>query len=146
VLYGTLAALPQSAIRAVLRLGVRPLQRPLPPEQVFWRGYFRELIARLTKADYLSRVWILIDFDRHYRLSPADSQHWSGPTLILEADDDPLVSKKEALALRALYPEARVHTFHQTAHAVWMTRTEEYLRVIETFLEEPACRAPLPLL
>ncbi len=145
-LYVTIAVLPLWAMRALLRLGLRPFQRSLTPEQAFWRGHFREVIARLAKADYLSRLRVLIDFDRRYRLAPVDALQGLGRTLIIEADADPLVSAEEARALRALYPQAQVYTFYQTAHAAWMTRAEDYLRVIETFFEEPVCSVRSPVL
>ena len=56
--------------------------------------------------------------------------------LIVEAERDGLFRRAEQLALRALYPAARVHTFARRSHGASLAHMDDYIAVIEQFLAE----------
>jgi len=105
-------------------------------QQAFWRAYFAEIIASLTKADYLSRMRVCIDFYRHYTFSRDDLRSWPGRILIIESDNDSYVPARERATLKALYPQAQVHTFHATGHAAWANQFAAFFSVMAQFLQE----------
>jgi len=116
----------------------REALRLLPPEHpdfAFWRAYFRDIFGRLAKRDILARYRCILDLDAHYSFVPAAAVDWSGPVLILQSDDDPLVSAADRAGLAALYPRAEVTTFHGTGHASALVAPEAYRRALTAFLE-----------
>lgn len=131
-----IASLPLFIMRILLKLGKSLSMLSMPVYRSFWNAYFDEIIAILKKEDYLSRVQVCIDFDQNYIFTGDDLLHWSGDMLIIESDNDPYVAQQEREALRALYPKAQVHTFHNTSHFAWATEVEAFLDVIEHFLRE----------
>lgn len=136
-LYGkVLSLLPLLFIRFLLRLAKKLSLLRLPTQRVFWSSYYDELIAAIVKDDYLSRIQVAIDFDECYTFACDDLLGWPGDILILESDDDALVPLEEREALKLLYPQAQVYTFHGTSHFAWVTRCAELLCVIEDFLGE----------
>ena len=94
------------------------------------------MIGRLGKADLVARYALAVDFDRNARFTPDDLQSWPGRILILEGDDDPIAEAPAREALKALHPQARVHTFHGTGHVASIARLDEYVAVIAAFLRE----------
>lgn len=121
--------LPERLLRALFRRRLRPENLGDP----FWTRYFDECIARLGKRDLLSRVTIGAEFARS-AYGSQDLAGWNRPVLILESDDDPLMSGKNREALRALYPSARVHTFTGTGHAAAILQPGKYVEVVTGFL------------
>lgn len=123
----------------VLRLVIRPARLLLPREvrdhRRFWKAYYDEIVDRLGRADYASRIRLWLDACRQDWLAAVDDvARWTGEALLLEADNDPLIPPRERAALHALHPQAQVHTFMGTKHSAWIMRQEEYLRVIVGFL------------
>lgn len=53
----------------------------------------------------------------------------------MESDED-LVTPEQRAELRRTYPRARVHTFWGARHTPWMGHKEEYLSVINGFLDQ----------
>ncbi len=136
-LYHTLlTVLPISWLRHLLTFGNQRATQEITTGQDFWRNYFENLLASMTRADYLNRIQVCIDFYRNYTFSPDDLRSWRGKMLIIEADDDAYVSTRQRAALRALYPKARVYTFHSTGHAAWANQFETFFSVIAQFLQE----------
>ena len=144
-LYHTiLKLLPSVGIRALFQLGNQLSTMGKTPEQLFWRSYFRhDVIARLTKEDYLSRIRVCIDFYEHYSFEPEELSFWPGALLIVESDNDSYVPAKERAVLRALYPSAQVFTFCGTGHGAWANQFETFFSIIARFLrsEEPDKRS-----
>lgn len=56
------------------------------------------------------------------------------PTLIIEADNDPLVDVGLREMLKTVYPSANVKTFHQAGHFPYLNRPEDYSRALLEFL------------
>jgi pimeloyl-ACP methyl ester carboxylesterase len=89
---------------------------------------------RLTKLDALTTLWRTVDYNAR-RFTPLDLASWPGKTLLVLADDDPSTPAPVRLAVAALYPGARVHLFHGTGHAAALLKQDEYLAVIEEFIQ-----------
>ena len=65
---------------------------------------------------------------------PDDLDGWRGRVLIMDADDDPHMPAATRLALRALYPQAEVHSFSGTGHSAAIVDPDGYAQVIRRFL------------
>jgi hypothetical protein len=61
--------------------------------------------------------------------------------LIVDAERDGLFRRPERLALRRLYPAARVHTFERRSHGASLAHMDDYIAVIEQFLSDEAGEA-----
>lgn len=108
-----------------------------PEERLFWQALLRELVAQLTRADMVSSFDDTIDYRLHYHFSPDDLTAWPGKLLILQSDDDPATKPAMRLALRQLYPQAHVHTFHQAGHTPFLSQPDEFYPLVRTFLHQP---------
>ncbi len=95
-----------------------------------------ELVAHLTRADMVSSFDETIDYRLHYHFSPDDLTTWPGNVLILQSDDDPATKPAMRMALRNLYPQAQVHTFHQAGHTPFLSQPDEFYPCIHTFLRQ----------
>jgi pimeloyl-ACP methyl ester carboxylesterase len=125
--------MPTSLVRALLRAVTSKTMQDAPAQRDFWVAYSNELIARLSKADLISRYLVAVDFDAASQGSPEDLASWPGRILILEGDDDPIAEAPERQALKALHPQAAVHTFHGTGHIASIASVDEYVEVIKNF-------------
>lgn len=99
----------------------------------FWQRYFKGIVANLGVSEFVNRLQVMIDMDRHGE-TIRSSLHWQGPTLLLETAADPLFSAAERAELHARYPQAETHTFHSRGHITALTRAPEYIAVMEEFL------------
>jgi pimeloyl-ACP methyl ester carboxylesterase len=131
-----LRLLPMGLLRAMLRAATRKSLQDAPEHIPFWVAYSNEMIARLTKADLISRYQVAIDFDATSTFTPGDLQDWPGRILILEGDNDPIAEAPAREALKALHPQARVHTFHGSGHVASIAKLDEYVAVVKSFLRE----------
>lgn len=57
------------------------------------------------------------------------------PVLILESDDDRLIGAAARAALRARFPNAKVHRFRGTGHVSALAAPDEYVDVVGRFLD-----------
>ena len=133
--------LPMGVLRALLRLVTRKALADAPAQRAFWQTYSNGTIARLCRADLISRYQLAADFDATTKFTSDDLKDWPGRILILEGDNDPIAEARARQALKALYPQAEVHTFHGTGHSAPIARVEEYVSVIEGFLRQNGTHA-----
>jgi pimeloyl-ACP methyl ester carboxylesterase len=129
-----LRLLPIGLLRAMLRLSTHKSLADAPTKRAFWEAYSNEMIAQITKPDLIARYRVAIDFDVSCAFTPEDLKDWPERILILEGDDDPVAESQAREALRALYPQARVHTFRGSGHVASIADLEEYGAVIRSFL------------
>jgi pimeloyl-ACP methyl ester carboxylesterase len=128
--------LPEGALRRMTGWNWRRWFVAPPEERAFWYGLIDELlITRLTKADLISALEEMVDFDRQ-RFDRDDLAGWPGRMLVIESEHDQAFSPEARAALRALYPQASVRTFADAGHAVMMSQPEEYIAAVRSFLEE----------
>ena len=129
-----LRLLPMSLLRLMLKGATRKSLKDAPEQIPFWTAYTNEMIARLRKADLISRYQVAVDFDATSAFTPDDLKDWPGRILILEGDNDPIAEAPARAALKALHPQARVHTFQGSGHVASIAKLDEYVAVIKRFL------------
>jgi maspardin len=137
-----LRLLPFRLSRALLKQEMsRNLGAPAPPEVAERVAEFRRRLEAyferdLTKATLLSRVALSADFNRNEEYRPEDLDGWPGRVLIVESDDDPVVSADDRRRLRLAYPRALTCTFAGAGHLIPLLRLEELVGVVKAFLKE----------
>ncbi len=129
-----LSLMPMSWLRNLLSQATHKSLEDAPQVLPFWEPYTQEILNRLTKADILARYQVAADYDATCAFTPQDLRDWPGKILILEGDNDAVADEADRRALKALYPQARVHTFHGTGHIAAMANFAEYIGVIKDFL------------
>jgi pimeloyl-ACP methyl ester carboxylesterase len=129
--------LPASAVRFMMWRLWSTLVTTSSEDQTFWLGLLREILTQqLSKANLVSVTEEIYDFSAHYHFSRGDLAAWPGKILILESDQDKAYSPAIRAETRAVYPQARVHTFHDAGHTAIMTSTDEFITTIREFLDE----------
>jgi pimeloyl-ACP methyl ester carboxylesterase len=128
---GSLGLWPEWLVRVLYR---RRLRGSFAVAEPFWLRYFDSTVAGLSKADLVSRVRLAAEFAGRTGYGPRDLDGWPGRVLILEADDDPLLPAASRSTLRALYPQAQVHTFSGSGHSAAIIHPERYALLIRRFL------------
>ena len=129
-----LPVIPLGLIRRLLRLALRRMLAKSVKNRETWMQEYMGLVEKLSKEDLASRYQIAIDFDENFRFASSDLPDWPGKILILEGDVDRIAGKRVRNELRALYPQATVHTFQGAGHSAIFTHTEEWLSVMKEFL------------
>lgn len=132
--------LPMGALRFLLRLQFKrlidpPLRAANHPARPLWHAMINEATTEsLTRESLLNSMRRVVDFYEHYPPTPDALKGWTGKILILESDNDPAAPPHVRARLKALYPEARVHTFHGTGHVSSILEPEEYYGAVRRFL------------
>lgn len=101
----------------------------------WYKGYFNELKAGLTKDKIITHVDLMIDFVRNYTFSADDLSTWNGEMLITVSADDVVLGYFEGL--KRLYPDAEYHVFNEGlgAHSIALISPDVFNRRIREFLE-----------
>lgn len=131
---GLLRLLPFGLIRWLMQVSMLAYFPRPSCSHVFWRAHFQEVIRRQTRAALSNRFALLQDFHSHYRFLPADLAGWPGKILLMEMSRDRLTTPHEQAAMRALYHQADLHVFPQTAHYAAVESPDEQIRVIKAHL------------
>jgi pimeloyl-ACP methyl ester carboxylesterase len=127
--------LPVGAVRFFMWRLWSKLVTTSPEQQAFWLGLLKEILTtQLSKANLVSVTEEIYDFAEHYHFSSGDLASWPGKILILQSDQDEAYSPAIRAETRAVYPQARVHTFHNAGHTAIMTATDEFISTIREFL------------
>lgn len=121
--------LPEGVYRALF---IRRLRGIFVAADPFWADYFDSTVARLTKADLVSRVTLANEF-LQFDYGPGDVEAWAGRVLIVDSDDDPALNPGAPIVLRQLYPAAETHTFHGMGHSAPILQPERHAEVIRHF-------------
>jgi maspardin len=134
--------LPFPLLRALMKAELsKHLKTPVPPEQAARFADFRRRLddyfdRKLTKATLLSRVALAADFNLREEYAAPDFDAWPGRVLIVDSDDDPMVSAEDRRRLHATFPRALTCTFEGAGHMILLLRTEELVGVVKAFLKE----------
>ena len=125
-------------IKAELR---RSLAAPMPPEQAARVEGFRQrlddyLDHRLTKRTLLARVALGADFNLNEPTGAELYEGWMGRVLILDSDDDRMVTAEDRRRLREAFPRALSCTFHGAGHLIPLLMADELVEVVRAFLKE----------
>ncbi|HZG47528.1 MAG TPA: alpha/beta hydrolase [Allosphingosinicella sp.] len=125
-----LALMPEPMLRGMFRSRLRPAVAIGGPGVV---AAFEAAVARLTKADLLSRVQIAAEFNRT-GAGLEQSGAADFPVLILESADDPLIRKQDQAALAALYPRAELRRFEGSGHLTALLQTDQFAGAVIDFI------------
>ena len=83
----------------------------------------------MSKAQFTARLNCVLDY-----FEPPDIVKLGIPALIIESDNDPLVSEELRELLKSCYPSAQVEALHQKGHFPYLNTPREYNRILEKFL------------
>lgn len=129
--------LPGWLLRRVMTRAYQSFTTPSPADKAFWDAYMAEAVAtRLTRADFLATQANVIDFHARYRFAPGELGEVEGRSLVLDSDDDPVVTLDEREALRALYPSASHRRLAGAGHTMFLSQPEPAIAALRAFLGE----------
>jgi len=98
------------------------------------RAYMMEQShGMMKKAQFVARFKCVLDY-----FDSPDIHDLNIPTLIVEADNDPLVEKELREMLKATYPSAPVETIRQKGHFPYLNAPDDYNRILEQFFSQKA--------
>ncbi len=117
-----------SSLRGNLYAQVLPASEnnPLAKAQLLENTY-----GRMSKAQFLARYHCVID-----RFQPVDGKQTAVPVMIVESDNDPLITPDLRAQLKAYYTSAQVHTFHHKGHFPYLNAKDEYNTTLRNFLAQ----------
>jgi pimeloyl-ACP methyl ester carboxylesterase len=104
-------------------------------EYEFWKAFTEDISLKTTKDDILNERKAMLDYVSNYQFSRNDLADWQGRILIIESDNDSAFKRPEREALKALYPQADVHTFCNSGHSPHYDTPAEYIAVVKDFLK-----------
>ncbi|MCU1386252.1 MAG: hypothetical protein JWL71_4949 [Acidobacteria bacterium] len=126
--------LPIGITRMLLRVIVRVSLMPVTMDRAFWRAFYFDAIAVLSREELAAQYALGADVDRQGPPSPAGRQEWQGVVLILEGGADRIAHTPARDSLTSLYPGAQVRTFAGAGHAISAERRGEWAAAIAEFL------------
>jgi len=132
--------LPSFLTELIFKLFAKPDKEELHHNSTEWlewyKGYFKELKARLTKKKIITHIDLMIDFVRNYNFHTDDLSAWKGNMLITVAEDD--IMMKYFNGMKKLYPDAEYHIFEKGlgAHSIALISPDIFNRRIREFLEK----------
>ncbi len=119
--------MPEWVVMVGFRRNIAQVVVPASGDSPLVRAYLTEQShGHMSKAQFLARYECVID--------GFEAPRPSMPHLIIESDNDPLVSRELRDMLRRTYPGAAVHTFHNTGHFTYLNDPTSYTRVLSEFL------------
>ena len=124
-----LPIIPEWAVMGVLKGSAEDSLYPAAGNSELVRAYVLEqAFGRMSKAQFLARYHAVID-----PFEPPDLAAMGKPTMIIEADNDPLVAETLREMLKATYPEAAVHTLPAVGHFPYLNEPEMYTALLTNF-------------
>lgn len=88
--------------------------------------------GRMSKAQVVGRFRCVID-----PFTAPEVESLGIPVMIIEADNDPLVEEELREQLKAIYPEATVHTLHAIGHFPYLNDPDTYTLLLKEFFLQP---------
>jgi pimeloyl-ACP methyl ester carboxylesterase len=86
-----------------------------------------------SKKSFINRFYVVVD---KFMINPSSYKYKRVPKLIIESDNDPLVSEKLRKELKELYPDAKVFTFHNEGHFPYINASKQYNQILSQFINE----------
>lgn len=124
------AWLPSGVVRWLLR-GLCRRSLAQDDNTGFWTRYTADVVAGLDAVDLASRYCVAADLDAGPIL---DGSSFAVRTLLVESDDDPIVQKAAAHALRQKFVGAARYVFHKGGHAPAIRYPQQYAEIVSAFL------------
>ena len=131
---------PKNLLKVLLKLKVKKhlinkLKSTNHIEKEFWWVYYSKAID----SGFLINVLIhqnktLLECTMLPTFNQNDLQNWHGKVLIIESENDRVVSKKDRNNLKSIYPNGEVYTFKDAGHMSFITKRETIIKIINIFL------------
>ena len=87
--------------------------------------------GRMSKAQVVGRFHGVVD-----PFTAPDVAALGIPVMIIEADNDPLVEEVLREQLKAVYPDAEVHTLHAVGHFPYLNAADDYIALLADFFNQ----------
>lgn len=134
--YGLLGGLipytPEWLIMLVLRANVSLSLYPAGRNSELLRAFLIEqTYGRMSKAQILARYRCVVE-----PFEPPNLAKEGIPVLIIESDNDPLLTSKLRRQMREVYPTAMVRTLPSAGHFPYLSSAKEYTGVLSQFLTD----------
>ncbi len=106
-------------------------------EKELYKALLKEAfhLRLVDKEDVLCHFKGLIDFFENYSFTAQDLINWKGRILIIGSDNDRRVEHESKEALKSVYLQAKIHTFCDAGHTANISRTNEYVSLLQDFLK-----------
>lgn len=132
--YGLLGSLipytPEWLIMTVLRANVSLSLYPAGRNSEVLKAFLEEqTYGKMSREQILARYQCVIE-----PFQPADPAALEIPVLIIESDNDPLLTPVLRQQMKDAYPTAVVQTLHAAGHFPYLSSPQEYTKVLEKFL------------
>ncbi len=107
--------------------------------KLYWKAYLDEFFDSVSSKELMvSQLSIGCGILSNYTLASEQIKKMGKRILIIYAENDSVVSKKEATVFDTLLPDAERKIFETGGHALFLTRKEEYFQVITDFIGKSA--------
>jgi pimeloyl-ACP methyl ester carboxylesterase len=124
--------LPQPVVHAAMRASIRHFLPGTSPIEEFWRTYFAETIPTLSKGAMLARLRLTGAMHAAGgQLRPAP---YGGPTLVVHAEADALIPRRQQAALRTIYAHAEHAILPARGHVASLDSAATYIALYREFL------------
>ena len=120
---------PNALIRLGMDINTRLSLYPASGHAEILKGYLLEGARAMRRELFLARYHCVI---QHFDPRPPDGTTPS--LLIIESQNDPLISPELRQRLKKTYPMAQVHTFGEVGHFSYLHNPEAYTQVLERFI------------
>lgn len=128
--------LPMSMLRSVYKRSTSGLLPEEHPETVLVNAQYDHIVdVEMSKKDLVGMYRRIADFDTRYAFASSDLASWAGRVLLIFADDDPGTPEAVRAQMELLYAGAQLHLFHGTQHAAPVVKRDEFVAVVEAFLD-----------
>ena len=123
--------LPEWLILKFFKANVAQNVVPASENSPLVKAYLLEQASGLmSKQQFIGRFRCVIQ-----EFVPAAADKIKSKILIIESDNDPLVPEVLRDSLKLAYPNAKVHTFHNTGHFTYLNQPEAYTKVMADFFK-----------
>ena len=118
-----------------LQVVLQPVRRSNPSSYAALVSEIRSAMQTSLSPAAVQRnnEWMLESI-RSFPFAPGDLRPAPRRILIVESDNDPVLRSRARAAVRAMYPHARVKTFHGTGHVTALAEPSAFAAEIAEFL------------
>ena len=104
-------------------------------QKQFWQAYFDELYStRVRKKQLISRARITVDYHSENEFNSRDLLAWDGDLLIIESENDNVITEGDRGSLKAMYSRAYIQTLADYDHLAPLLAQDEIISSIMNFL------------
>jgi pimeloyl-ACP methyl ester carboxylesterase len=137
--FGLFRSMPAFLTEMLFRLLAKPDKEEIQHNSTEWlewyKSWFGEIKSKLTKAQIITHIDLMIDFVRNYEFDASDLSEWEGQMLITVSEDDIVLNYFDGM--KQLYPQAKYHMFKKGlgAHSIALITPTVFNRRVAEFLQ-----------